>query len=69
MKTKGNRLRSPRPPSLPFPLDPDRGLVNSPRPLEDVFRGRLVKQPMLLVCAFLDLPARCHSLFHLLGLG
>jgi hypothetical protein len=46
LKAKGNILRSPRPPSLPFPRDPDRGLVNSPRPPEDVFRGRLVKQPV-----------------------
>jgi len=43
-KNKGKRLHSPRPPSLPFPRDPDRGLFNSPQPAEDMFRGRLVKQ-------------------------
>lgn len=47
-KEKGRKLCSPRPPSLPlpFPRDPHRSFVNSPRQAEDVFRGRLVKPPV-----------------------
>ena len=45
LRERGRTLRSPRlPSSLPFPRDPDRGLLNSPQSA-DVFRGRLVKQP------------------------